>query len=111
MNDEGQAGRVVSMKDGWRRETPMTARRVALGAVYVQFAALVRTLAEVFRLKHFDQARYTLAVLEPFVGAALFTSVLLAASVAAFAAGRPRLVLAVAITNVVALLVYRFVFM
>ncbi len=89
----------------------VTARRLALAAVYVQFAALVRTLGEVFRIKYAAPTRYTLPTIEPFTGAALFTAVLLAVSVGTFAAARFRLTIAVAIVNVAALLAYRVAFM
>jgi hypothetical protein len=73
--------------------------------------ALIRILGEVFRIKHFEPARYTLTAIEPFVGAALFTSCCVAANVGLCASGRPRGAMFVAALNIVALLVYRIAFM
>lgn len=80
-------------------------------AAAVQFLALIRILSEIFRIKQFEPARYTLAAIEPFVGTALFTSCCLAVSVGLCAIGRPRGAMFVAAFNIVALLVYRIVFM
>jgi hypothetical protein len=79
--------------------------------IAAQFLALVRTLGEVFRLKYFDVARYTVAGIEPFVGAALFTAVLIAVAVMMFAIGRLRAALTIAIFNILALFAYKVVFM
>ena len=57
-------------------------RRSAVVSITAQFLALVRILSEVFRVKYFDVARYTLVGLEPFIGAALCTAVLVALAVA-----------------------------
>jgi hypothetical protein len=86
-------------------------RRSAVVAIAAQFLALVRTLSEVFRLKYFDESRYTLAGIELFVGAALFTAVFIALAVAMFAIGRVRLALTIAVLNIAALFVYKVVFM
>ncbi len=64
-----------------------------------------------FRIKYFDVTRYTLAGLEPFIGAALFTAVLVALAVATLALGRERVALTIAAFNIVALFVYKLVFM
>ena len=86
-------------------------RQFAVLAIVAQFLALIRILSEVFRLKYYDVARYTIAEIEPFVGAALFTAVLVAVAVATFALGRVRGALAIAVFNVMALFVYKVVFM
>ena len=86
-------------------------RRSAVVGITAQFLALVRILSEVFRLKYFDVAHYTLGELEPFIGAALFTAVLVPVAVATFALRRERIALAIAIFNVVALFVYKVAFM
>ena len=96
---------------------PMTLRyawsvkRGAAIGITAQFSALIRILAEVFRIKYFDPDRYTLAVLEPFMGAALFTGVLVGVGVVAFAMARYRIALTIAVVNVGALLVYKLVAM
>jgi hypothetical protein len=99
---------VQSLKHERRR---WSLRGFAVAGITAQFLALVRTLGEVFRLKYFDVARYTLVGLEPLVGAALFTAVLAAVAVAAFALGRIRVALTIAAINIVSLFVYRVVFM
>jgi hypothetical protein len=86
-------------------------RRFAVVGVTAQFLGLVRTLTEVFRIKYFDAARYRLPEIEPFIGAALFTAVLVALAVAALALQRERIALTIAIVNIVALFVYRVAFM
>jgi hypothetical protein len=52
-----------------------------------------------------------LTALEPFVGSALFTAVLVAVAVAVFALGRYRIALTIAAVNVGALFVYKLVVM
>jgi len=86
-------------------------RRFAVFGIAAQFLALIRTLGEVFRLKYFDAARYTVAGLEPFIRAALFTSVLIAFAVGTFAMTRYRIALTIAVVNVAGLFVYRIFFM
>ena len=86
-------------------------KRTAAIGITAQFLALIRTLSEAFRIKYFDPDRYTLTALEPFVGAALFTTVLVAVAVAAFALGRYRIALTIAAVNIGALLVYKLVVM
>lgn len=80
-------------------------------AILVQFLALIRCLAEYFRLQYVLRDRFSLAVAEPFVGAALFTAVLCACAVLLYFAGRYRLVVSAAVLNVIVLLVYKLVFM
>ncbi len=89
----------------------MNTKRLAAFGLTAQFLALIRTLGEVFRIRHFSPARYTLATIEPFVGAALLTAVLVAVAVAAFAVGRHRTAVAIAAANIAALFVYKVVFM
>jgi hypothetical protein len=86
-------------------------KRNAVVGITAQFLALIRTLSEVFRIKYFDANRYTLASLEPFVGAALFTAVLVGIAVAAFTFGRYRIAVTTAVVNVAALFIYKVAFM
>lgn len=86
-------------------------RRSAVVSITAQFLALVRILSEVFRVKYFDVVRYTLVGLEPFIGAALFTAVLVALAVATFALGRERVALTIGVVNIVGLFVYKVAFM
>jgi hypothetical protein len=86
-------------------------RRSAVVGVAAQFLALVRTLSEVFRIKYFDAAHFTLREVEPFIGSALFTAVLVALAVATLALRRERIALTIALVNIVALFVYKVAFM
>jgi hypothetical protein len=86
-------------------------KRLAAAAIAAQLLALVRTLSEVFRIKHFAPDQYTLVHIEPFVGAALFTSVFVAVAIVPFAVGRYRTALTLAVVNIVALFVYKVIFM
>jgi hypothetical protein len=86
-------------------------REYATLAVVAQFLALIRILSEPFRIRHFAPDAYTLGTIEPFIGAALFTSVLLAASVSASALGRRRIALGTALVNVAMLFVDKVAFM
>jgi hypothetical protein len=63
--------------------------------VTAQFLALIRTLGEMFRIKYFAPDRYTLV----------------AAAIMAFAPGLHRAVVGIAVANMVALFVYKVVFM
>ena len=58
-----------------------------------------------------SQFQYTLAGMEPFIGAALFTAVFVAVAVAVFALGRYRTTLMIAVANIVTLFVYKLGFM
>jgi len=86
-------------------------RDVAIVGVVAQFLALIRILSEPFRIRYFAPDSYTVQAMEPFVGAALFTAVLVAMSVAACALGRFRLALATALVNVLTLFIYKVLFM
>jgi hypothetical protein len=86
-------------------------RRSAVVSITAQFLALVRILSEVFRVKYFDVERYTPIALEPFIGTALFTAVVVALAVATFALGRERVALTIGIVNIVGLFVYKIAFM
>jgi hypothetical protein len=86
-------------------------RRSAVASITAQFLALVRILSEVFRVKYFDAARYTLVGLEPFIGAAMFTAVLVALAVATFALRRERVALTIGVVNIAGLFVYKVAFM
>ena len=86
-------------------------RRLAAAGITAQFLALIRTLSEVFRIKHFMPDRYALPAIEPMVGAALFTAALVAVAVAASAIGRHRTALTIAAANIAALFAYRVIFM
>jgi hypothetical protein len=77
----------------------------------VQFLALIRILAEYFRLQYVLQDRFSMAIAQPYVGAALATAVLCAIAVGLYFLGRYRLVTVVAGLTVAALLTYKLAFM
>jgi hypothetical protein len=87
------------------RVSPRTA---AIIGICVQFAALIRCLAEFFRLKHSLGAAFTLAGVEPFILGALVASVFTLAAVVAYFAEKFRLSTVIATVNVAVLLVLRF---
>ena len=93
------------------RAIRLDAKRIAALGLTAQFLALIRTLGEVYRIRHFSPAGYSLANIEPFVGAALFTACVLGLSVAAFSVGRHRTAATIAAANIAALLVYKVAFM
>jgi hypothetical protein len=59
----------------------ISAERVAQTGIAVQFLALIRTLFEYFRLKHFGAQPMTLALAEPYISGALIAAVGTAISV------------------------------
>src|SRR5215813_10985618 len=97
--------------DSVRRGHTVSRPQVAWLAVAAQFLALIRILSEIFRIKQFEPARYTLTTIEPFVGSALFTSCCAAVSVGLCATGRLRSAIFIAALNILTLLVYKVAFM
>jgi hypothetical protein len=95
-----------TMTGSWR-----SAKSLAIAGIAAQLLALIRTLSEFFRVKYFAPDRYALPGMEQFIGAALFTAVFVAVAVAAFALGRYRTALMIAVANVVTLFVYKVAFM
>ncbi len=88
---------------GWRSP----ARWARIG-ITIQFLALVRTLAEYFRLKHVRLGHFTLSTGEPYVVGALIAAVLCWVAVSLYFLRRYRSSAAVAGATVLVLLVYRF---
>ena len=86
-------------------------RRLAVGGITIQFLALVRTLSEVYRLRHVGRARgveVTLATVEPYVAGGLIAAVCCWVAVTLFILGRYTAVIATAGLTVVLLLAYKF---
>jgi hypothetical protein len=78
----------------------ITARRSSELAIMVLFLALIRTLAEYYRLKHVHGTQLVLAEVAPYITGALIAALGAWAAVAAYFFGRYRLsagVVAVAI--------------
>ena len=78
--------------------------RLAQVGICVQFLALIRTLAEFFRLEHVVGATLRIATVAPYVGAGLLGAVLTWAAVLYYFAGRDRAALAVVGATILALL-------
>ena len=66
------------------------ARRLAQVGICVQFLALIRTLAEFFRLQHVEEATLRIGTVAPYVGAGLLGAVLTWVAVLCYFAGRDR---------------------
>jgi len=88
---------------------PRRAHRLAQLGICVQFLALVRSLAEVFRLRYVQGATLGVATVVPYVGGALLAAVLTWIAVLCYFAGRDRAAVGVAGLTIVALLVVKIV--
>ena len=89
--------------------SPRRAHLLAQVGICVQFLALVRTLGEVFRLRHVQGAALDVAHVVPFVGGALLAAVLTWIAVLCYFWGRDRAAVGVAGLTVVALLAVKIV--
>jgi hypothetical protein len=78
--------------------------RLAQVGICVQFLALIRTLAEFFRLEHVEGAALHIGTVAPYVGAALLGAVLTWVAVLCYFAGCDRAALAVVGATILALL-------
>lgn len=76
-------------------------------AICVQFLALVRTLAEFFRLQYVEGPALRIAAVTPYVGAALLTALLTWAGVLCYFSGRDRAALGVAGVTIVVLIMVK----
>jgi hypothetical protein len=85
------------------------AHRLAQIGICVQFLALVRTLAEFFRLQLVQGATLYIATVAPYVGAGLLTAVLTWTAVLCYFAGRDRAVLCVVGVTILGLLIVKIV--
>ena len=77
--------------------------------ITAQFAALVRILAEYFRLRHTRGPALTLEAVDPWVVGALTAAALCWVAVTFYFFGRHRTAVALAIATVVVLLLLKFV--
>jgi len=84
-----------------------TVHRLAQLGICVQFLALVRTLAEFFRLEHVGGPSLRIATVAPYVGAALLTALLTWTAVLCYFADRDRAAIGVAEATIVALLIVK----
>jgi hypothetical protein len=83
-------------------------RRVAQIAVAAQFAALIRCLAEYFRLEYFAPQRFSLARVEPFLVGALVCAVFAFVGVFFYFGENYKTTVAIAALNVGILLILKF---
>lgn len=77
--------------------------------IYIQFAALIRCLAEYFRLKHILGATLTFSRVEPFLIGALVTSCCLLLAVSIYFFEKHLAAVVVSAANVAILLVLKFI--
>jgi hypothetical protein len=89
--------------------SPKRAHRLAQLGICVQFLALVRSLAEVFRLRHIQGAALEAATVVPYVGGALLAATLTWVAVLCYFVGRDRAAIGVAVLTILALLVVKIV--
>jgi hypothetical protein len=89
--------------------SPKRAHRLAQVGICVQFLALVRSLAEVFRLRYVQGPALSVATVAPYVGGGLLAAVLTWIAVVCYFAGRDRAAVGVAVLTIVALLVVKIV--
>jgi hypothetical protein len=83
------------------------AHRLAQVGICVQFLALVRTLAEFFRLEHVEGLTLRVATVAPYVGAGLFAALLTWTGVLCYFWGRDRAAIGVAGVTILALLMVK----
>jgi hypothetical protein len=87
----------------------VTRERWAQIGITVQFLIVVRTLGEIFRLRHVLGASFSVAVALPYVGGALIAACLCWLGVTLYFFRRYTLAAWIAIATVVVLLVYKIV--
>jgi len=87
------------------RLSPKTAALIGIGA---QFAALIRCLAEFYRLKYTLGPALTIARVEPFILGGLVTALFLLPAVFSYFWSRYILAVCLSVVNVLTLFVFRF---
>jgi hypothetical protein len=85
----------------------VTRERWAQIGISIQLLIIVRTLAEIFRLKHVQGANFSAAVAMPYVGGALIATCFCWASVALYFFRRYTLSSWIALATVIILLGYK----
>jgi hypothetical protein len=83
-------------------------RRMAQVGIVIQFAALIRCLAEFFRLKYFVIERFSITSIEPFIIGAAMTAIIALVGVLFYFAEKYPLTSVVASLNVIILFILRF---
>jgi hypothetical protein len=87
--------------------TRLSPQRLSQIAIAILLLIIVRSLGEFFRLQYVQGGALTIAEVAPYVGSALFTTLILAAALICHAWGRFRIVIGSVITTVAVLLVYK----
>lgn len=87
----------------------ISGERVAQIGIGVQFLALIRTLGEYFRLKHFAGHPLTIAMVEPYITGALVASVCAAVSVTLYFFGKYKAAVVTSCAAVAILLALKLV--
>jgi hypothetical protein len=93
----------------FRRDPLALIHRLAQIGICEQFLALVRTLAEFFRLQLVQGATLHVATVAPYVGAGLLAALLTWASVLCYFAGRDRAAIGVAGVTILVLVIVKIV--
>jgi hypothetical protein len=97
-----EGGRPMRLGAFWKGS-----HRMAQMAICVQFLALVRTLAEFFRLQYVEGPTLTVATVAPYVGAGLLCALLTWTGVLCYFCGRDRAAIGVASVTILALLIVK----
>jgi hypothetical protein len=84
-----------------------TAERAARIVITIQFLALVRTLAEVYRLRAAAGGRLTFEQAQPYVAGGLIAAVFCWVSVTLYFFGKHRACVGVAVAQVVVMIAYK----
>ena len=87
----------------------ITARRLSEIAITALFLALVRTLAEYYRLRYVRGTALGLADVAPYIMGGLMAAVGAWAAVVAYFFGRYRMAIGIAVAVVVVMMVYKVV--
>lgn len=86
----------------------VTRERWAQIGITVQFLIVVRTLGEIFRLRHVGGASFSAAVATQYVGGALIAACTCWVAVTLYFFRRYTLSIVIALATVIVLLVYKF---
>jgi hypothetical protein len=84
--------------------TPQRLSQIGIGVLLL---IVIRSLGEFFRLQYAHRDALTIAQVEPYVGSALFTAIVLATALVCHASMRYRTVIGIVIATVLLLLVYK----
>lgn len=87
--------------------SPVTRERWAQLGITVQFLIVVRTLGEIFRLRHIDGASFSAAIALPYIGGALIAACACWAAVTLYFLRRYALSAWMALATVIILLIYK----